>query len=412
MANEDISVRHQPSPTPTATTGEVIQVTDKQTSSQPPVEAPITSSAADSGLAAPGGPTLASPTRMNPADLMTLLYALRKKTSESRIKNAEEGIKNRALDKQMKNEDTLEKLKKIAHHHQNKTGGILAKVFAWVGVALAFVVAAVVGVVSGGAAAAPLFALALVSTAVLIAEESGGMEKMEDAMGMDDKQKMAFSISLTVALLVLNIGATVATGGVSGITSVVSSIGKLMTDAGEAAAEGAAAAAEGAAAASETAAAASEGAAAVSEGAAAAAEGATEVSQSVAETSIEGSTQLTEETTSATESADEVAASAGKSAKVLKAANRLRAAAQITSGATSIAGGGIGIDTAKKEYETTTARADMMRNKAELAKLAAMDEEDMRRIKKLIQQLQDASGMVIDTLSSADEAATKIRTSI
>jgi hypothetical protein len=53
-----------------------------------------------------------------------------------------------------------------------------------------------------------------------------------------------------------------------------------------------------------------------------------------------------------------------------------------------------------------------MRDRAELAKLAALDEDDMRRIRKLIEQLQRSSVMALETLSSADETATKIRTSV
>ena len=423
MANDDMGVGRSGSPpvTPSGTEG-VGNVNAGTASAPPPVDAPTTPVSTTVGLNGSGGPVLPSPRRMNPADLMTLLYALQKKTKEGHIEDAETSIKMRADDKHNKNADLLSKLKKIAHSKPNKAGGICAKVFAWVGVALAFVVAAVVAVVSGGLAAAPLFALAALSMGLLIAQETGGMDKMTSAMGMDDKQKMIFSISLTVALLVLNIGATVATGGVSAVTSIASGVTSLLADTGEAAAEGAAAAAETAASASEAAAAASETAATASEAAAAASEGAATTAEGAATTAEgaeagEGAAQASEEATSTAakegaESAQQAGKNASKSTQFIKNATRLRAATQIVSGTTMVAGGSIGIDTARKEYDGTMARSYAMRDKAELAKLAAMDEDDMRRIKKLIEQLQNATVMVLDTLSSADETATKIRTSV
>ncbi len=425
MADHDLGVG-RPASSPAAPSGTEASgnVATGATSAPPPLDAPTTATPTSVGLDSPGGPTLASPQRMNPADLMTMLYALQKKAKEGHIEDAEKSIKMRADDKKSKNDDLLGKLKKIAHSKPNKAGGICAKVFAWVGVALAFVVAAVVAVVSGGVAAAPLFALAALSMGLLIAQETGGMDKMTSAMGMDDKQKMIFSISMTVALLVLNIGATVATGGASAVSSIVSGVTSLLADTGEIAAEGAAAAAEGAAVAAEGAASASEGAAAAAEGAAESiemtttlAEGTTEASEVVTETSVEGATQAAEETAgTATKQGAEGAQQAGKagsrSTQFMKNATRLRAATQMVSGATMVAGGSIGIDTARKEYDATMARSYAMRDKAELAKLAAMDEDDMRRIRRLIEQLQNATAMVLDTLSSADETATKIRTSV
>jgi hypothetical protein len=307
---------------------------------------------------------------------MTLLYALQRKVKEGHVSDAETNIKMRADSKRSKNADLIDKLKKIAHSKPNKLGSIFAKVFAWIGVALAFVVAGVVAAVSGGSAATPLLILATIALAVLIAQETGGTDKMMDAMHMDDRSKMIFSMCVTVAILVLNIGATVASGGAEAVSSVVSAVTGLLKDAGEAAIEGGAVAAE----------AAGEGAAAASEGAATATEGAAE--------------------------AGEATSAVSKSSTFMKNANRLRASAQVLSGATMVAGGGIGIDTAKKEYEGTIAHSDAMRDRAELAKLAALDEDDMRRIRKLIEQLQRSSVMALETLSSADETATKIRTSV
>lgn len=378
MANDDLGVGRPASPpvTTPSGTGELGNVTTGTTSAPPPVDAPATTASGTPGLNGSVGPTLASPQRLNPADLMTLLYALQRKVKEGHVSDAETNIKMRADSKRSKNADLIDKLKKIAHSKPNKLGSIFAKVFAWIGVALAFVVAGVVAAVSGGSAATPLLILATIALAVLIAQETGGTDKMMDAMHMDDRSKMIFSMCVTVAILVLNIGATVASGGAEAVSSVVSAVTGLLKDAGEAAIEGGAVAAE----------AAGEGAAAASEGAATATEGAAE--------------------------AGEATSAVSKSSTFMKNANRLRASAQVLSGATMVAGGGIGIDTAKKEYEGTIAHSDAMRDRAELAKLAALDEDDMRRIRKLIEQLQRSSVMALETLSSADETATKIRTSV
>ena len=139
-----------------------------------------------------GGPELPAPVQVNATDLMAILVGLQQKHTESSIESAEGRIHDRAIDKDIKSKEMVSKLQKIAHNKKSRVGGILAKVFAWVGVALSFVVAGVIGVVSGGAAAAPLLMIAAMSATLLIAQQSGLTEKAMDAAHMSDKAKMVF----------------------------------------------------------------------------------------------------------------------------------------------------------------------------------------------------------------------------
>ena len=85
---------------------------------------------------------------------------------------------------------------------------------------------------------------------------------------------------------------------------------------------------------------------------------------------------------------------------------------QVVSGGSSIAGGAIAVDTARKEHDVTIARSDAMLDKAALAKLAAMDEDDMQRIRKLLEQVQQSSSMIFQSLADLDQTAMKAHTTI
>ena len=132
MANDDMNIRQQSTPLLTPDMGRVNQVTRGTASAAPAVAA---SSVPGGSVGLPstgGGPVLELPKSMNPADLLTMLYALQKKTNESRITDAEMSVHLRSDDKKAKSDDLIKKLKKIAHKKPKKAAGIFAKVFAWV----------------------------------------------------------------------------------------------------------------------------------------------------------------------------------------------------------------------------------------------------------------------------------------
>ena len=402
-----------------------------------------------------GGPELPTPEHMNATDLMAMLFSLRKKHTESSLESAEQRIQDRSVDKAIKSKEMIDKLKKVAEKKSN-VGGTLAKVFAWVGVALSFLVAGIIGVVSGGAAAAPLLMIAAMSAALLIAQQSGGMEKAMDAMGMDDKAKMGFSLGLTAMMLVINIVAVVASGGASAVgvaAKVAESTTEVAATASEATAEVGATVAEAAAeisttateaaveAATQTAEAAMEVATQTTE---AAVEVATQTTEAAVEVSSEATGAITKVATEATEAtvetstkvtegavktttdvAENVATKAPtaavkavaeklgtSSSRVMQVVDKVRSGVKVAEGVTQVSVGGLSIGNATKGYEASMARAGAMRDKAVLAKMQAQDEDDMRRIRNMIERLENAQRSVMSTISRSDEVSLQIRQTI
>ncbi len=423
------------------------------------------------------GPELPAPAHVNATDLMAILFGIRQKETESSIESAEQRIHDRSVDKDLKSKEMISKLKKIAHNKPG-IGSIFAKVFAWVGVALSFIVAGVIGVVSGGAAAAPLLIIATMSAALLIAQQSGLMEKTMDAMGMDDKAKMGLSLGITVLMLVVNIAAVIASGGASvagAATQVAESVTEAAATAGEAAAEVGVTAAETATevsssvaeatleastkateaiadAATEATEAALETSTKVTESVAdaatetteAAVEASTKVTESVADAATETTEAAVEASTKATESAADAAteaaestakttadaaesaatkapsaavkAIAGKlgtsSSRVLRVVDKVSSSVQVARGVTEVSTGGLSINSATKSFQATEARADALRDKAVLTKMQAQNEDDLRRIRNMIEQLERAQNTVMSTISKSDEVALQIRQNI
>ena len=424
-----------------------------------------------------GGPVLPAPGHANATDLMTVLLSLRQKHTESSIESAEQRIQDRAVDKELKSKEMISKLKEVAEKKKKAgIGSMLGKIFSWIGVGLSFVAAALVGVVSGGAAAAPLLIIATMSAALLIAQQSGLTEKAMDAMGMDDKAKMGFSLGITVLMVAVNIGAVVVSGGASAVggasqvaqatTKVATTTAETATSVGSAAAQTAAkvstsvaeaaveagakaataavetsakaveAAVEGgvkaATAAVETSAKAAEAAVEASvktataavetsakaaeatvEGSVKAATAAVETSAKAAEATVEGSVKAT---TAAVEVGTKTTGIATKlgltSANAVKMADRLRSAVNIAGGVSQMATGGVTIGSATQSYQASSARASSMRDKALLTKMQAQDEEDMRRIRNMIEQLENAQSAVMSTIVKSSEMALQIRQSI
>lgn len=376
------------------------------------------------------GPTLSRPRIDNLDDMIMVLAQLRQKVQMDSLKQAETDIKNNADETKANNEKMMEKLKKVAHH--SNAGAICAKVFAWVGVALSYVVAGVVGVVSGGAAAAPLVALAVAATAVTLATQTGLMGKAMDAMGMNSKAQMAVSLGITAIMLVLNIGAAALSGGATvaaesaevaeTAAEVAAQVGEgaaeVATQVGEGAAEAAAqSVAVGTEVASEAGSASVEvGAAAVEETAEAVAQTAEEAAQSAAETSAQVAEQAAEETSeAATQAAEEaaevaadVAADAAKQTKVARMAERVRGAVRVAHGITEMGAGASTIESGTEDYKTGMARAGVVRDRAELDRLDGVQDDLVDMIDKLLKELAATDGIVTGFVSESQETARKI----
>ena len=374
-------------------------------------------------------PMLALPRNMDADVLMTLLYAIQQKQGQDQIKTSEQRIDDKRVERQKKHEHIMKMIKR-AHkaEHKDKTGATVGKVFGWIGVGLAWVMVGIVAVASGGAAAVPMAIAATALTAFMIAQETGGTEKAIEAMNVDGKTAMGIQIGLAVTMLVIMIAATIASGGAAGggVASGVSDVAAASAEAGAAGAELGAAGVETGAAGAEVAAAGAEagaagaeaGAAGAEAGAAGAEAGAagteagaagteagaagTEVASAGAETGAEGATSTTETVTQ----------TASRSAQLVRMANRLRSAAMIAQGVSQAGGGSAEIATAKYSYDGASARADAQDDRAEMAKYQEITYEELRRIRKLIEQMQNAAAQVVGTIDQTQTTAMNIRRTV
>ena len=339
-------------------------------------------------------PVLALPRKMDADVLMTLLYAIQQKQGRDQIKTSEQRIDEKRAKRQEKHEEIMTKIKK-AHEaeHKDKTGALVGKVFGWIGVGLAWAMVGIVAVVSGGTAAIPLAIAATALTAFMIAQETGLTDKAIEAMHVDDKTAMGIQIGLAVTMLVIMIAATIASGGAAagGVASGVADVAAAGVEAGAAGAELGAAGAEAGAGGAEVA----------SAGAEAGAAG-TEVASDSAEAGVEG----------ATSGSDAVTGTASRSGQLVRVANRLRSAALIAQGVSQAGGGSAEIATAKFSSDAANARADAQDARAETAKYQEITYEELRRIRKLIEQLQNAAAQVIGTIDQTQTTAMKIRRTV
>ena len=353
-------------------------------------------------------PALALPRKMDADVMITLLYAIQQKQGQDQIKTSEQRIDDKKAQRQEKHKEIMHKIEQM--HKAEKKGGVGKKIgmaFGWIGVGLSWIAVGVVAVVSGGAAAVPLAVAATAMTALMICQQTGATEKAIGAMHLDEKGALGVQIGIAVAMLVVNIAATIMSGGAAagGVASSVAGVAEAGVEGGVAATEvataGAEAGAEAGAAAAEVAAAGSEAGVATTETATAGVEAGTEMAQS--------SASATEEASS---SGDAAAQAGAKSGRLVRAANRVRAAVSIVQGVDQAGSGAAQIATSDFNYQAATARADAQDERAELAKTAEITEEELRRIRKLLEEMQNASSIVIGTIDDAQGTAMNIRRTI
>ncbi|MXY55897.1 MAG: hypothetical protein F4029_00475 [Gammaproteobacteria bacterium] len=346
-------------------------------------------------------PVLALPRNMDADVMMTLLYAVQEKQGQDQIKTAETRIDDKQTERQKKHEEIMDKIKKM--HEAEHKGGVGAKVgmaFGWIGVGLAWIAVGVVAVVSGGAAAVPLAVAATAMTALMICQQTGATDKAIGAMNLDEKGAMGVQIGLAAAMLVVNIGACILSGGAAagGVASGVANVAAAGAEAGAAGAEVGTTGAEAGAAAGEV--------------AAASVEATTDASVAGAEasgTAAESAAGAGEQTSTAT---DSVASATQRSGRLVQVANRVRSAAVIAQAVPQAGGGSAQIATSDFRYQAATARADTQDERAELAEAQEVTLEDLRRIRKLIEEMQNAATMVIGTIDESRDTEMHIRRTI
>lgn len=358
-----------------------------------------------------GGPVLAAPPQMNTADLMVLLLSLKSKTTNARIGTAQDRINQRAQEKSDKHADIIKQIQKKMQNNPS-IGNIFAQIFGWIGVLLTFIIAAVVGVVSGGAAAAPLVAAGVATMALMILQESGAMEKMME--GLSQNAKTGVSAGLAALMIVLNIAATIASAGLAS-AGLASSAATAAAETGETVSE---VVTESASAAGEVT------TQVVEEGASSGAEltenivktgedigeDAANLGEETVNTTTKAAEQSAEQASDVTQQLQKIGQSASKSAKIIKVAQKVRNVAMVANGVTMIGGGSTQVATSAMVYQATEATAAAKRDKAELLKLLALDEEDSKRIRELIKALQSGFKITLGAVEDAHRTGMKIAT--
>ena len=371
------------------------------------------------------GPQLALPKMIATSVMTVLLMSVEEKVSSERIKSAKEEVQKQTQDAQHADKKRIDDIKKaIKAREKAKHHSKLGKIFGWIGVALTYVAAAVVTVASGGAAAAPVLAAAVLMTGLMIAQETGGIDKMAKAMHLDKKGEMGLMIGLTAAILVVSLVSVVASGGAAAV-SMVSSIASAVTRATATGAEIGAGAADMAATGAETASAATDIAAETAEGASEGAEmsaDAEEIASSSADAGDEvadTSSEVSESSSEVSESSSEVSeeASDGKqgediaensASRTQKVAARVGNLVNTASAGTSVGSGVAGVQTSEEEHDASMADADATDQQAFLAQIQALQAATIRKLKKILEDMQANANVIFSIASSSNKLTEEI----
>lgn len=177
-----------------------------------------------------------------PTDARTLGLSLQEATakiSNLMLQYAQTSAKQDQDDIKSRQEKRIKQIQKSLRKMQKaKKSGRASKILGWAG-AVVGVIGAVAAVALTGGAAAPVLAVALLGLALQIAQETGGMDKLQTAFfGNDEKAKMWFSIGLSIAMLVLGLaagyGAFSAANNISNISKATQTIATVMSVSAEA----------------------------------------------------------------------------------------------------------------------------------------------------------------------------------
>ena len=431
MANDDVNINRPP---PSSVHGGT-SVSDTPT--PPPVKGPRVDAGdgytGGNGQGTSGsGPVLNLPKMMPATALTMMLFSLEQKVSSERIKSAKSEVQTETQKSQDADKKRIDDIKKMmeaqrkAHHHSK-----LGKILGWVGVALTYVAAVVVTVASGGAAAAPVFAAAVLMTGLMIAQETGGMHKLAQGMGLNKKGEMGLMIGLTAAVLVVSLVPVVMTGGAAAV-SLASSVMSMISEATATSAEVGAGAAELTAAGAEAGSAGAEISADTAETTAAASEmssEAGEVTSSTVDTSSEMSdvgaetadsssevSESSEEASQSTSKASDASKDAAKGQDIVeksasrtqKVAARVGNVVNLASAGTSVASGATGIQTAEEEHDASMAEADATDQQATLASIQALQAATLRKLRKILEEMQANTKTVFSIVSSSNKLTEEI----
>ncbi|ARP93563.1 type III secretion system translocon subunit SctE [Bordetella genomosp. 13] len=345
------------------------------------------------GVSAPtnerGAPAIAEPSKsFNASDMVDLLRSLRGKSQDAQLKAAATGVESARIAAEKNNENQMEKVKEwIEKCKEADKGGLLGKIFGWIGkifaalAALAAVAVAAVATVATGGAAAPFLAMAVIGAigatmalADQISQEFGGPEisignliqtvvgKFLEACGVPpetaERIGRVMGGVMAIAMPVMLLVEPQLLGGMAQNIA-------LLAGADEQTA----------------------GYIGMAVGLAAA------ITAGIAMAVISGGSS--------------VGTSATKIASAL-----VGASAQIVQGATSVATGGIGIATAIDKRDAENAIAEKKELEAAMVKLQKQMEEGREELKKVIQQIEEGLQMVTKMLAGAADSMSQVTSNI
>lgn len=166
-------------------------------------------------------PSLTPPTTGDPESMLLALMEISTALQDQQLE-INQGVLTGEMDKiQTLGQERLDALeeaqRKAAEAKKNRKRSGL---FGWIGTIAAVAVAAVATVVTGGAAA-PMLALTVFNAGMMLAQETGLMDKLLDAVSNGNPDlKLALSIGIAVAMVAANVAVAMSTGGAGMATAI------------------------------------------------------------------------------------------------------------------------------------------------------------------------------------------------
>lgn len=318
-------------------------------------------------------PALVAPDDVDPEAMVYAMMALRTASEDQQLKVSENDINSVKQKQAEQHKERMEQIEEsYAKMKEAKKGGIFGKIFGWIAtVALAVAAVAMIATGVGAVAGGLMLAAAGMMLANQISQETGGwlMEGLAEAIQFiandvigvdppmtDEEAMMAAMITFTVTVAVLGIAGGVAAAG--GGAAAGAGAASTAASSGTGAAAGGAAAGSGAAA----------GGAAAGAGASAG------------------------------------ASAASATSAISQIASKIMSASQIIGGLAAVGQGSSTIYTSVKTKEAQDAQAEAMEIMAFIQQMQGVMEEEMERIKEILERMQEGSQIVMDMMMGQNDS--------
>lgn len=354
-----------------------------------------------------GKPALAPPSReFSAAEMVDLLRALQGKTQDAQLRTAKESIENNRIEQAKNNEEQARKVDEwIQKSKEAEKGGILGKIFGWIGAIVAAIAAALMVVaavaataVTGGAAGPVMVTLAAIAVAGAvsllanqISAECGGPEISISNMITQAVSKLlqAFGVEPELAEKIGNIVAGAAMLMTGAILIEPGALGKMA------------------------------GAIAVVAGADPQTAGYIAMAVGLAATITVGIVMAVASFGAGAVSAGANAAANVGSQTARTVADSVKTAGQVASGAAAVAKGAGQVITGAETIKSAQAQeaadkvlADKKALEALLVKLQAAMEEDREKIKSVMQAMDESMQMVSKMINAAADSMSQVTANI